>query len=65
MRARPTVRLYEGNRLDAVKDYDPDELAQRFLAAATSGEHPAPSGGPEFAYRRWLTDRGGMDSTFE
>jgi hypothetical protein len=31
--------LYEGNRLDAVKDYDPDELAQRFLAAATSGEH--------------------------
>ena len=65
MQARPTVRLYAGNRLDAVKDYDPDELAQRFLAAATSGEHPAPTGGLEFAYRWWLTDRDGMNSTFE
>jgi hypothetical protein len=48
-----------------VKDYDPDELAQRFLAAATSGEHPAPSGGLEVTYRWWLTDRDGMNSTFE
>lgn len=62
MQARPTVRLYEGNRLDAVKDSDPDELC---LAAATIGEHPAPGYGLKSAYRWWLTDRDGMNRTFE
>lgn len=37
MQARTTVMLYEGNRLDAVKDYEPDELAQRFLARRRAG----------------------------
>lgn len=58
-------QVVEGNRLDAVKNYDPDELAQRFLAAATSGEHRAPGCGLASAYRWSLTDRDGMNSTFE
>ena len=48
-----------------MNDYDPDELAQRFLAAATSGEHRAPGGGLASAHRRSLTDRDRMNSTFE
>lgn len=65
LQAQPTVRLYKGNRLDQAHDYNPDELAKRFIDAAANGELTSPGRGLGWAFRSWLTSREGPNSTWD
>jgi hypothetical protein len=60
------MKFWHSNRLDQEAEYDPADVARRFIAAVRDGYDLTPcrlSG--EFAFRWWLTDGEAFNATWE
>jgi hypothetical protein len=61
-----SVTLYAGNRLDQAREYNPAQLVVQFVDAVRSGYFTEPCGGGiQWAFRLWLTDPNGANSTWD
>ena len=65
MQTQRTVKLYVGNQIDGTIEVDPDELAAEFVQAALGGFDLPQRASLEFAYRWWIADPKGRNSSWD